>query len=50
MSTAYVRPKPNEADPTGSNKEAYGKAYKAKVARSSKNERAGKYKIETYRK
>ena len=50
MSTAYVKPKPIEADPTGINKEAYGKVYKARVARSAKNEKSGKYKIDTYRK
>ena len=50
MNTGYINPKKTESDPTGGNKEAYGKVYKAKVARSAKNEKAGKYKIDTYRK
>jgi len=48
--TGYINPKKTEEDPSGRNKEAYGKVYKAKVARSAKNEKDGKYKIETYRK
>jgi len=48
--TGYINPKKTEEDPSGRNKEAYGKTYKAKVARSAKNEKDGKYKIETYRK
>jgi len=49
MSTKWIPSKAIEGDPTGDNKKAYGKVYQAKVARSAKNEKAGKYKVDTYR-
>jgi len=49
MSTKWVPTKNVEGEPSGRNKEAYGKVYKAKVARSAKNEKDGKYKVDNYR-
>jgi len=47
--TKWIPPKTILGDPTSLNKEAYGKVAKAKVARSAKNEKDGKYKVDNYR-
>jgi len=47
--TCWIPTKNIEGEPSGRNKEAHGKVHKAKIARSAKNEKDGKYKIETYR-
>lgn len=47
--TKWIPTKNVEGEPSGKNKEEYGRTYKAKVARSAKNEKSGKYAIDTYR-
>ena len=47
--SSWIPTKNVAGEPSGHNKEAYGKTYKAKVARSAKDEKAGKYKVDTYR-
>jgi len=47
--TGWMPTKNVTGEPSGHNKEAYGKTYKAKIARSAKDEKAGKYKVDNYR-
>jgi ribosomal protein L14E/L6E/L27E len=47
--TKWIPTKNVKGEPSGRNKETYDKTYSAKIARSAKNEKDGKYAIDTYR-
>jgi len=47
--TKWIPTKNVKGEPSGRNKENYDKTYSAKIARSAKNEKDGKYAINTYR-